>query len=144
MTSSRLSPLSCGLSLALTAALLYLACALVVAWSPGALAAGLGLIVHGLSLSGLSPAVGELRWGAVLVGTLAIAGYFALIMTGFLVQWPTLITLVLYLVMLITYVRLAISEERDSRARFGAAYEHYAEAVPRFFPRRRRTLAVAS
>jgi hypothetical protein len=75
MTSSRWSPLSCGLSLAVTAALLYLACALVVAWSPGALAAGLGLIVHGLSLSGLSPAVGELRWGAVLVGTLAIASY---------------------------------------------------------------------
>lgn len=75
MTSTRVSPLSCGLSLAVTAALLYLVCALIVAWSPGALAAGLGLIVHGLSLSGLSPAVGELRWGAVLVGTVAVAGY---------------------------------------------------------------------
>lgn len=69
---------------------------------------------------------------------------FALIMTGFLVQWPTLLTLVLYPVMLITYVRLAISEERESRARFGVAYERYAAAVPRFFPRRRQALAVAS
>lgn len=75
MTTARLSPLSCGLSLAVTAVLLYLACAAMVAWSPGALAAGLGLIVHGLSLSGLSPAVGELRWSAVLIGSLAIAGY---------------------------------------------------------------------
>jgi hypothetical protein len=70
-----LSPQSCGLSLALTAALLYLACALVVALAPGALLAGLRLVVHGLSLSGLSPAVDELRWGSVLVGTVAVAVY---------------------------------------------------------------------
>ncbi|KFN47042.1 methyltransferase family protein [Arenimonas metalli] len=69
---------------------------------------------------------------------------FALIMTGFLVQWPTLLTLVLYPVMLITYVRLAINEEHETQARFGTAYEQYADAVPRFFPRRRRPLAVAS
>lgn len=75
MSTNRLSPLSCGLSLAVTVALLYLGCALIVAWAPGALAAGLGLIVHGLSVSGLSPAVGELRWGAVVIGTLAVAGY---------------------------------------------------------------------
>jgi protein-S-isoprenylcysteine O-methyltransferase Ste14 len=62
---------------------------------------------------------------------------FALIMTGFLVQWPTLLTVLMYPVMLITYVRLAINEERDSRQRFGAAYERYLDAVPRFFPRRR-------
>ncbi|MBN8739095.1 MAG: isoprenylcysteine carboxyl methyltransferase [Lysobacterales bacterium 69-70] len=69
---------------------------------------------------------------------------FALIMTGFLVQWPTLLTVILYPVMLISYVRLAINEERDSRARFGAAYDLYADAVPRFFPRRRRAPAVTS
>ena len=65
-------------------------------------------------------------------------------MTGFLVQWPTLLTLLLYPVMLITYVRLSIHEERDTKARFGAAYERYAAAVPRFLPRRHQTLAVAS
>jgi protein-S-isoprenylcysteine O-methyltransferase Ste14 len=69
---------------------------------------------------------------------------FALIMTGFLVQWPTLLTLLLYPVMLITYVRLAIHEERDTQVRFGAAYERYAAAVPRFFPHRRQKIAVAS
>ena len=67
---------------------------------------------------------------------------FALIMTGFLVQWPTLLTLVLYPVMLVTYWRLAINEERETRARVGAEYERYLAAVPRFIPRRRRTEAV--
>lgn len=62
---------------------------------------------------------------------------FALIMTGFLIQWPTLLTVLLYPVMLVTYVRLAINEERDSLERFGAAYERYLDAVPRFVPRRR-------
>ncbi|OGT54731.1 MAG: hypothetical protein A3E01_18615 [Gammaproteobacteria bacterium RIFCSPHIGHO2_12_FULL_63_22] len=75
MNTASLSPLRCGLSLAVTATLLYVGCALVVAWAPGALAAGLGVIVHGLSLSELTPAVGQLRWGAVLIGTLAVAGY---------------------------------------------------------------------
>jgi hypothetical protein len=37
--------------------------------------AGLGLIVHGFDLSGLSPAQGGLHWQAVLIGTLTIAGY---------------------------------------------------------------------
>ena len=69
---------------------------------------------------------------------------FALIMTGFLVQWPTLLTLVLYPVMLIAYVRLAIHEERDTLARHGSEYQRYMAAVPRFFPRRRRALAVSS
>jgi protein-S-isoprenylcysteine O-methyltransferase Ste14 len=69
---------------------------------------------------------------------------FALIMTGFLVQWPTLLTVALYPVMVITYVRLAIHEERDTLARFGAVYERYAAMVPRFFPRRRQALAVTS
>jgi len=64
---------------------------------------------------------------------------FALIMTGFLVQWPTLLTLVLYPVMLVTYLRLAINEERETRARFGDEYERYLATVPRFIPRGSQT-----
>lgn len=75
MSITRSLPLSCGLSLALTAAVLYLGCALVLALAPGAMVAGLGLIVHGLSLSGLSPAAGGMSWSAVLIGTFAIAAY---------------------------------------------------------------------
>jgi protein-S-isoprenylcysteine O-methyltransferase Ste14 len=67
---------------------------------------------------------------------------FALIMTGFLVQWPTFVTLVLYPVMLVTYLRLAINEERETLVRFGAEYRSNLAAVPRFLPRR-RTVEVA-
>lgn len=61
---------------------------------------------------------------------------FVLVMTGFLVQWPTLITLVLYPVMLVAYARLARREERDSLARFGPEYADYMSQVPAFIPRR--------
>ena len=56
-------------------------------------------------------------------------------MFGFLLQWPTIITLVLFSVLLVVYARLAKSEERDSIAEFGAAYEAYRRKVPAFIPR---------
>ena len=60
---------------------------------------------------------------------------FILIMLGFLLQWPTLITLVMFPVLLVVYARLAKSEERDSVAEFGTAYEEYRKHVPAFIPR---------
>ena len=63
---------------------------------------------------------------------------FIVIMTGFVFQWPTLVTLVLFPVMLVVYRRLAIREERDVRAEFGAAYDRWAAVTPRFIPRLRQ------
>lgn len=63
------------------------------------------------------------------------AGFF-LIMTGFLLQWPTLLTLAMYPVLVWVYARLAIAEERDSLVRFGDEYRRYMAQIPRFFPRR--------
>ncbi|MFZ5541263.1 MAG: methyltransferase family protein [Pseudomonadota bacterium] len=60
---------------------------------------------------------------------------FVLIMTGFLLQWPTLVTLAMYPILVIMYVRLALQEEREAQAQFGAEYERYAARTPRFFPR---------
>jgi protein-S-isoprenylcysteine O-methyltransferase Ste14 len=60
---------------------------------------------------------------------------FMLIMTGFLLQWPTLVTLAMYPILVFMYARLALREEREALARFGAAYERYAARTPRFFPR---------
>jgi len=60
---------------------------------------------------------------------------FVLIMVGFLLQWPTLITLVMFPILLVVYVRLARREERDSAAAFGAAWTRYAQATPAFFLR---------
>ncbi len=62
---------------------------------------------------------------------------FVLIMAGFLLQWPTLITLVMFPILLVVYVRLARREERDSAAAFGEAWTRYVQATPAFFPHRR-------
>lgn len=59
---------------------------------------------------------------------------FVLVLTGFLFQWPTLLTLAMYPFLIWMYARLARAEERDTRARFGAAFDEYAQNVPAFFP----------
>ena len=60
---------------------------------------------------------------------------FILVMFGFLLQWPTLLTLVMFPVLVWMYVRLARSEEREVEAEFGETYRDYARRVPAFFPR---------
>lgn len=60
---------------------------------------------------------------------------FALILTGFLVQWPTLLTLAMYPLLIWMYARLARAEDRETRARFGTVFDAYARRVPAFFPR---------
>lgn len=65
---------------------------------------------------------------------------FILVLTGFLVQWPTLLTLAMFPVLVVMYVRLARREETESRAAFGRAYEAYAAEVPAFVPRLSRIL----
>ena len=57
---------------------------------------------------------------------------FVLIMTGFLLQWPTLITLVMFPILVYVYVRLARREERESLAQFGDVYRRYMAATPAF------------
>ena len=60
---------------------------------------------------------------------------FILVMLGFLVQWPTLLTLAMFPVLIWMYVRLAHQEEQEARAEFGEAYERYAAKTPAWFPR---------
>jgi protein-S-isoprenylcysteine O-methyltransferase Ste14 len=60
---------------------------------------------------------------------------FALIIIGFFLQWPTLVTGLMLPVLLVMYWRLARREEREIEAEFGEAHRHYAEQVPAFFPR---------
>lgn len=59
---------------------------------------------------------------------------FVLVLLGFLVQWPTILTLLMFPVLVLMYVRLARLEEREVRAKFGEQYERYASQVPGFFP----------
>ena len=59
---------------------------------------------------------------------------FMVIMFGFLVQWPTLPTLVMFPVLVWIYVRLARREEKEALAEFGEQYARYVENTPRFLP----------
>jgi len=59
---------------------------------------------------------------------------FVLIMTGFLVQWPTLVTLAMYPILVFMYARLARREEADMLDQFGEEYRRYRDAVPAFIP----------
>ena len=60
---------------------------------------------------------------------------FIVIMLGFLLQWPTLPTMLMFPVLVWMYVRLARREERDAMAEFGEAYARYAARTPAFIPR---------
>jgi len=60
---------------------------------------------------------------------------FVIIMFGFLLQWPTLITLIIFPILVWMYVRLARSEERDAKKEFGEVWKLYAKKTPAFIPR---------
>ncbi len=60
---------------------------------------------------------------------------FVLIMSGFLLQWPTLVTLAMFPILVYMYVRLARREEREVLTEFGEEYARYAAKTPAFFPR---------
>jgi protein-S-isoprenylcysteine O-methyltransferase Ste14 len=60
---------------------------------------------------------------------------FIVIMLGFLLQWPTILTLTMFPILVVMYVRLARHEEREAVAEFGEPYMAYAARTPGFFPR---------
>lgn len=89
-------------------------------------------------------------WGVLYrnqrAGTLATTGAYArirhpqyvafvLIMFGFLLQWPTIVTLAMFPVLCFMYVRLAITEEKEAQRVFGEQWASYAASTPRFIPR---------
>ena len=59
---------------------------------------------------------------------------FILIMLGFLLQWPTILTLVMFPILVWMYARLAKAEERDALTEFGQEYEAYRRRTPGFIP----------
>lgn len=59
---------------------------------------------------------------------------FILILTGFLLQWPTILTMLMYPVLIWMYLRLARAEEAEVRAQFGEEYDAWARHVPAFAP----------
>lgn len=59
---------------------------------------------------------------------------FIIIMVGFIFQWPTLLTLIMFPVLVVVYTKLALEEEKDLMKIFGKDYQHYAQVTPRFIP----------
>lgn len=60
---------------------------------------------------------------------------FLLVIVGFLVQWPTILTLFMFPFLVYMYYRLARREEREMVERFGYEYRRYMEEKPMFIPR---------
>lgn len=60
---------------------------------------------------------------------------FILIMLGFLIQWPTLPTILMFPILLMVYFRLSVQEENYAKQVFGEPYIRYAKSTPRFIPR---------
>ncbi len=103
-----------------------------------------GLMLAGLLLMGAG-------WHRIhrAQGTLVTDGPYAwvrhpqysglfLISIGLLVQWPTIITVATWPILIAVYYRLARREEREAEAVFGDAYRVYEARVPMFVPRLRR------
>jgi protein-S-isoprenylcysteine O-methyltransferase Ste14 len=59
---------------------------------------------------------------------------FMMVMLGFLLQWPTIPTLLMFPVLVGMYILLAYEEEAGARAQFGEAYDRYAAVTPGFSP----------
>lgn len=60
---------------------------------------------------------------------------FILVIIGFLVQWPTIITVAMAPILIARYVRLAKKEEAVMLEQFPVEYAAYIKDKPRFFPR---------
>lgn len=94
-------------------------------------------------------------WRARKEHRLAVTGPYArlrhpqyagilLIMVAFLLQWPTLVTAVMFPVLAVAYRRLAIAEEREVETQFPDEYAAYERRTPRFIPRLGRSHRVPS
>lgn len=60
---------------------------------------------------------------------------FVMILVGFLVQWPTLLTLLMFPILVWRYARLAKIEEKEIEAQFGDEYRKWASETPAFIPK---------
>jgi len=95
---------------------------------------GLGLIMRGWRQ--IHQSQGEL----VTTGVYAYIRHpqylgLLLITAGFLVQWPTVITVVMWPFLTLMYYRLAQQEEQEVTAAFGSRYLDYKQRTPGYIPR---------
>jgi protein-S-isoprenylcysteine O-methyltransferase Ste14 len=111
---------------------LYVGVAVVMIISIVIILAGLWLIVGGwqrihkskrLVTDGVYARVRHPQYLGIILITLA-----------FLIQWPTLLTLAMWPILIVMYYRLAKREEREMEAKFAEEYRAYKRCVPMFLP----------
>ncbi|MCL5074665.1 MAG: DUF1295 domain-containing protein [Chloroflexi bacterium] len=94
-----------------------------------------GLVVMGIGWKKIHRARGEL----VTEGIYSLVRHpqylgLLLIIVGMLIQWPTIITILMAPVLMLTYYWLARKEEKELEERFGDRYKIYKEKTPAFLP----------
>jgi len=57
-----------------------------------------------------------------------------LVIAGFLIQWPTFLTVIMAPILFYAYYRLSLHEEKVMHKQFGDEYKAYASGKPMFFP----------
>jgi protein-S-isoprenylcysteine O-methyltransferase Ste14 len=65
---------------------------------------------------------------------------FILIMLGFLMQWPTLLTFLMFPILVVMYIRLARQKEREALTEFGEPYSRYVVNTPAIVPHLRHAV----
>lgn len=95
----------------------------------------IGLIVMGRAWKQIHAAESELVVDGIYskVRHPQYSGLF-LITIGMLIQWPTLLTLIMWPILMVVYYRLAKREEKDCEQQFGDEYHKYRQIIPAFFP----------
>jgi protein-S-isoprenylcysteine O-methyltransferase Ste14 len=58
-----------------------------------------------------------------------------LIIIAFLIQWPTIITLMMFPILVYMYYRLSKEEEKELEKEFGAKFIEYRKKTPMFIPK---------
>ncbi len=62
-----------------------------------------------------------------------------MVITAMLIQWPSIMALVMAPILVIVYYRLSRKEEQDVTEKFGDEYRQYMRRTPMFVPRLRRS-----
>ncbi len=95
-----------------------------------------GLIIMGRAWKQVHKASGELVTSGIY-DHVRHPQYFGLflITVGMLIQWPTIITVVMWPILVFMYYRLARREEKEMADRFGEGYLAYQRKVPMLLPR---------
>jgi protein-S-isoprenylcysteine O-methyltransferase Ste14 len=104
-----------------------------------------GLFIMGMGFKRIHSAKGDLVTDG-LYSYVRHPQYSALFLvtTGMMIQWPTMITLVMWPILMTMYYRLALKEERQMEATFGDRYIEYKQRVPAFVPRFKRKLSLVT